>query len=179
MPVEQIAARHNMSVESVNASLQRMESHRSLCSNEAFDMELNGMLLGHFGKLNKAIKDGLAAEIVVTGMDEKGKTKIISRRPDHKTRFNAIESVRKLNELTRPKGPGVAVNIQNNNNNNNTTGTGRSYEDVLRAARERRGLENEEAIKDAAYEDVDESAEDDELEGDESEDEGSPEESSS
>ena len=175
MPVEQIAARNNQTVEAVNAGLQRMEAHRSLCSNEIFDMELNSMLIGHFGRIDKVIKKGLEAEIVITGKDpESGKTKVLSRTADHATRFHAIESLRKLNELTRPKGPGVAVNIQNNNNQNNTTPTGRSYEDVLRAARDRRGLANEEAIKDAAYEDVDETEEDDEeLEGEESEDESS------
>jgi hypothetical protein len=168
MPVEQIAARHNMSVEAVNAGLQRMEAHRSLCSNELFDMEVNAMLMGHMGQISKVIGEGLKAQIVITGKDpEDGKTKVIFRTPDTATRFKAIEEARKLNELTRPKGPGVAVNIQNNNNQNNTTATGRSYEDVLRAARDRRGLANEEAIKDAAYEDVDETEEDDEeLEGD-------------
>ncbi len=136
------------------------------------------MLLGHLGKVSTVIKKGLEAEIVITGKDpESGKSKVISRQPDHVTRFHAIESLRKLNELTRPKGTGVAVNIQNNNNQNNSTTVGKSYEDVLRAARERRGLENDEAIRNAKFEEVDESAEDDELESDESEDEGSSQES--
>ena len=170
--LEEIAERHGVSVLSVQDSINRMEAHRALTSSEEIDMKMNSIVLRRLERLDKVIAEAQEAEIIITHTDpETGETEVTHRAPDHATRLAANEQVRKIADRNIPKGAGVQVNVQQNAGEQTAHIRGRSFEELLRKAREDAGLTNSENIQDAEYEEVDETRDDDE--GDENEDEKS------
>ena len=163
--LEEIAARHNCTVLTVQDSINRMEAHRALTSSEEIDMKMNSIVLRRLERAEKVIEEAQNAEIVITHTDpETGETEITHRAPDHATRLAANEQVRKIADRNIPKGAGVQVNVQQNAGEQTAHIRGRSFEELLRKAREDAGLTNSENIQDAEYEEIDETRDEDESE---------------
>jgi len=167
--IDEIATRLNRSLPNVQKSLEKMEVYRALTANEEVNMRYNEIVLENIDAAGKVMRDGLKAVTVTREdyTDAKGKkrSRVISREPDHPTRFKAAELVQKSADRALPKGGGVNVNVQQNNANLNEAAPGKSFADRLRQRREAMGLSNGVVI--AARPDSDDDEEDD-FEGDDS-----------
>lgn len=161
---EEIAQRHNMKVEAVKSAIDRFEIYRSLTSNEEIDMRLNAVVLNQINRGEKALQEALTAKVVVRKTDSEGRTVVDYSEPDHKTRLEAFKEIRGMADRNIPKGGNVQVNVQQNAGEGASVERGRGFEEMVRAARERKGLTNGENIEEAEYEDIDESADEDDEE---------------
>lgn len=147
-----------VSIGTVKASIELVEEHRALVSDEMVNMRIAEAVLGLMDSNEKVLREAMKATRDVP-VGRSGKVKKV---PDHKTRLAALEAQRSLIETTRPKGAGLVLNQQFNNGATTPgmDGARRSFEDRLRMAREKQGLSNEAAVRDAEFEEVDESEED-------------------
>lgn len=136
----EIAARLKMKEERVMDSIQRYEIHRSEFSNEMIDLALNQMVMGAIPRSEKVIIGAMNATRPEKVMQ--GKKMIIKQVADHSTRMQAVELVKTIAEVARPKGGGLVLNQQFNNGGQPAAGRslGRTFEERVRKNRQRMGV---------------------------------------
>lgn len=144
--IEEIAGRMNRAVSSVQKSIERMQNYAALTSNEEVNMRFNEIVLNNIDQVGRVIHDGLRAvsvtrEVIEDAKTGKRKARVVSRDPDHSTRFKAAEMLQKQADRALPKGAGVQVNVQQNNAGT-ASPVGLSFEERLRKRRELRGMSN-------------------------------------
>ncbi len=151
---EEIAARESISIVKVKDSLLRVADWQFERSSPAVDSKLNEMILSRIPNVGEAIDEALRAmRIAADGVTEE---------VDHSIRLKAIDTLKSLSELTRPKGGGPTINVnQQNQQLNIVGGQSRSFEERLRSIREKNHLKNEEAVIDVEPEGDDEADVDD------------------
>lgn len=166
VPVDEIAKRHNCTLVTVQKSIERMEAYNAQTSNEIVDMRRNEMAINLADKTEAALGRALDAKTIVRRENKHGKMVVVSRDPDHKTQLAAAAQVKEILTATIPKGAGVSIAVQQNNTQQVDNSRRSNFVDLLRAARERRGMTNSDNVIQAEFEDVDETAEEDEEESD-------------
>ena len=177
MSPEEISVRTNSKVQSVKDSLIKMGAYFQANSHQVVDARVNELALSKLDKASQMLDE--AFEAIRYGSDGKPILDPVTAKPlpDFSTALKAFKAIKDFIEAIRPKGSAVALQV-NNNSGNTTIMTGvRSYEERLRAARERNGMRNDdevpviqaeevEADYDESEEEFDEDASDaDELEG--------------
>lgn len=156
---EEIAGLEATSTDAIEKSILKVTLYNDAYSHEMVDIGVNELVLARLDLIGDTIDRSLAAKRQVPdgngGMIEEW---------DHDTGLKAIKTMKELVESIRPKGSGVNVNVQQNNLTQNNIGE-RSFEERLRAIRERNGLSNDDpatieadVVDDSA--DFDESADD-------------------
>jgi len=142
-PMEEIAARDRVAVETIKESIDKVEAYRYIASAEEVDMAYNMMALELVDSQKKVLKEAMNAKTY--RIDTNGKEKVIS---DHATRLKALDVAREFASVARPKGPGIQINTQNNVNGAGVNGTvgGLSFEQRLREIRAKREIEAPHAI---------------------------------
>lgn len=142
---EEIAIKTGGSLVQVQASLERYELARMEASNDEVDMAINDLVLKSLDATGKVFSDAMKAKVVVYTRSKGGRN-YKTDSPDHATRLRAVDSIKGLMEVVRPKGPGIA--IQNNNQFGGGGAAapvdgarGMSFEDRIRRRRQQRAEE--------------------------------------
>lgn len=111
-------------------------------SNDEVDMAINQLVLKSIDATGRVFSDAMKAKIVVHTRSKGGRN-YKTDTPDHATRLRAVDSIKGLMEVVRPKGPGIA--IQNNNQFGGSGAVapvdgarGMSFEDRIRRRRQQR-----------------------------------------
>lgn len=136
-PIEEIAARDRVGEDTIRKSIDAVEIYRMSGAYEEVDISWNHMALRLVEDQESVLRSAMVAESWRTMKDG---TEIPI--PDHATRLKAIEVVKDLAVVSRPKAPMNQVNVQTNvaNGTHGSNGGGLSFESRLREIRERRGM---------------------------------------
>ena len=133
---EEIAAREKVAVETVQKSFDAVELYRFSGAYEEVDIAWNHLALRLVEQQESVLLSAMVAETWRTLPDG-------TQEPtaDHSTRLKAIDVVRELAVVSRPKAPMNQVNVQTNVANGvNGSGGGMSFEQRLREIRAKRDL---------------------------------------
>jgi hypothetical protein len=135
--IEEIAARERVKPETVRKSIDAVEVYRLSGSYEEVDAAWNHMALELVDEQKSVLLGAMVAETWITLPD--GTRESIA---DHATRLKAIEVVKDLAVVSRPKAPMNQVNVQTNvaNGLNGSSG-GMNFEQRLREIKARRMAE--------------------------------------
>jgi len=133
-PIEEIAAREKVTVETIRKSIDAIESYRLAGSYEEVDIAWNHLALRLVEDQEGVLRSAMVAEKVTVLPD--GARGFV---PDHLTRMRALEVAREFAEVTRPKVPMNQMNVQTNVvSGSNGSGGGISFESRLREIKARR-----------------------------------------
>lgn len=156
--VEELAARENVRLITIQSSIERMEAKRSQFSLESVNQNYRERLNSSLETAFAALESALLAEITVEAEEEVliGETsatddssaavtaKTSVTRPDYQLRLAAFREFRQAWTSLQPKSPLLAVDartqIQNNNQPALPAGQTLSTESIIRQIRAERGL---------------------------------------
>lgn len=177
--IDEIAARWSVSPLEIQLSINKVQEYQHLHSHEAVDMRINRAVLNILngtgnGPVETILRDLGEAKKMLCSYGPNGEPPVLE--PDHDTRIRMIDMLMKMIDKVRPRGAGVNVNVAQTNNTLNVSSPTRSFEERVRLAREKTGLNTAaaELVEDAIDGDSEEDLEDAEYESDEndSEEEG-------
>ncbi len=147
--VAELAARENVRLGTIEASIQRTRSFAAENSSEMTEIAVRRVAREVLPEAKQVIEGAMSATRYVpftTGYDDEGNPLTEYRETvDHQTRLEAVDRVRALFTAAQPKTPMVAVNNSNTvNMQNNLHALGAagqlSAEAVIRQIRAERGL---------------------------------------
>lgn len=167
MEIEEIAARQKVTVHRVRDSIAKMAMYLKANSHEIVDARVNELALAKLEKFSGFMDEAMTALKTLSD----GKTQVRDLEPG----FKAMKLLKDLIESIRPKGAGVAVqvNTQVNGGGGGVGANSQSFEERLRKIRERNNLRNDDVAETINATVVDEDSARDESEDDaEDEDEG-------
>lgn len=147
--IQELAARENVKLSTIQKSLDKMESHSAATSQESVEMATRQLYLETLGDAGQAIAEAIAAmkteQRVITNKDT-GETEVVKiQTADHATRMKAIDQLKGLLVSIQPKTPMMTVDARTQINNGGQLGTGVSQatlssESIIRQIRAERGL---------------------------------------
>lgn len=151
---DDIATRQGMSLLAVGQSIQRMNDHKALHSDEAVNLAINELVLKRVENVDKVIMGAMSAKIVSS--EKRGKRWVKTTRPDHATQLKAVDTIKGFIETIRPKAGGVniAMNQQNNLQGGGSSEVrvgGNTFEERLRRMRDAKGLSNNDEVIEAEF----------------------------
>jgi hypothetical protein len=157
MTVEEIAARHDVSVAAVEASIEYVQEWKLSHSNDLVDTAINQVFLDVVNDTRGVFKRGMQAK----RRDAKGRLV-----HDSATQLKTVDTLRNFVEAARPKVPVVQNNMQFNNGAGGSApgpSSAGSFEAWLRNKRAEQGLDNGEDYIDAEGAANEEQSAEDEL----------------
>jgi hypothetical protein len=193
---EEIAARENVKLDTVMASLSRMRAHQERNSQTSAETAVREMFLERLPQAAGVFIDAMNAtttqtrtEVVHEFNEETGRAEWVDKEvteqvPDHQLRLKAVDSLKALLQSVQPKTPMVQVDARSQTNfNNGLLGAGAatpesqqraiSFESIMRQRRLEMGLADakeltagDSAATEAAERDMDDDGVDDETDDD-------------
>lgn len=179
---EEIAARENVKLETVMASLSRMRAHQERNSQASAETAVREMFLerlpqasGVFIEAMNATTTQTRTEVVHEFNEETQRNEWVDKEvteqvPDHQLRLKAVDSLKALLQSVQPKTPMVQVDARSQTNfNNGLLGAGAaspesqqraiSFESIMRQRRLEMGLSDIKELTDGGDAAATESAE--------------------
>lgn len=163
---EELAARENVRLVTIQRSIDAMAARRQRFSEDALQTTMREMAMSQLPAVAQAIKLGLEAviELKQTEVDASGQSSTLYiQKPDHATHWKAIQALESLIEVIQPRTPQVQVNANSSTNIQQNTlhavgvnGQPLSSESIIRQIRHERGLAL--PLEDAAAANPDEEA---------------------
>lgn len=146
LSIEELAARENVKISTIQSSLDKMKLHAARTSQESVDMATRELYLDQLPSAIHVFEDALKATTMQTKTIENPDTEeteiVYVEVPDHAIRLKAIESLQKLLAGVTPKTPMVQVDARTQiNNPGQPQHVGQlSSESIIRQIRAERGL---------------------------------------
>lgn len=148
--IQELAARENVKLSTIQKSIDKMESHSAATSQESVEMATRQLYLESLGDAGQAIAEAIAAmkteQRVITNKDT-GETEVVEiQTADHATRMKAIDQLKGLLVSIQPKQPMMQMVNDNRTQINNGQPAGHlgqvtlSSESIIRQIRAERGM---------------------------------------